>query len=160
MSREVISQKSVKDLGEVKLVGIRVVCAGEKYIEEIPKAAKILKERTNEIKNVLFSGQQVGAFIVEESSPEEDGYWICVQVDVYKDVPEDMSTLTVPPHKYATILHTGPNYHIKNSYEELHQWIAKQGLKRSNKSWNLEFYRGENQNPDNVRVELFDSIID
>lgn len=96
MSRDMIAQKSVKDLEVVKLVGIRVVCAGEKYLEEIPKAAKILKERTNEIKNVLFSGQQVGAFVVEESSPEEDGYWICVQVDEYKDVPEDMSTLTVP----------------------------------------------------------------
>ena len=159
MSRDMIAQKSVKDLEVVKLVGIRVVCAGEKYLEEIPKAAKILKERTNEIKNVLFSGQQVGAFVVEESSPEEDGYWICVQVDEYKDVPEDMSTLTVPPHKYATILHNGPNYQIKNSYEELHQWIAIKGLKRSNKSWNLEFYLRDNQNTDHVRVELFDSIM-
>jgi predicted transcriptional regulator YdeE len=160
MSRDFIAQKLVKDLGEVKLVGIRVVCAEEKYIEEIPKAAKTLKERTNEIKNVLYSGQQVGAFIVEESSLEEDGYWVCVQVDEFKEVPKDMSTLTVPPHKYATILHNGPNYLIKSSYEELHQWIAIQGLKRSNKSWNLEFYLRDNQNPNNVRVELFDSIID
>ncbi|MER2037310.1 MAG: hypothetical protein ABS944_04125 [Solibacillus sp.] len=56
-------------------------------------------------------------------------------------------------------MHNGPNYQIKNSYEELHQWIAIKGLKRSNKSWNLEFYLRDNQNPDHVRVELFDSII-
>ncbi|MCM3594887.1 GyrI-like domain-containing protein [Metabacillus idriensis] len=161
MNKGVKSNKYVKELEEVKIVGYRVVCAGEKYIEEIPKAARSLKERTEEINHVINSGRQVGAFVVEESSPEEDGYWIGVQVSVYKDIPEDMITLTIPPHRYAAILHKGPNAQIRKSYEELHQWIREKGYTRSNKSWNLEFYQIENkpENPENVQVELYDSIL-
>ncbi|WP_173916716.1 GyrI-like domain-containing protein [Halobacillus sp. Marseille-Q1614] len=161
MNQEVTSEKFIKDLGEVKLVGFRVVCAGEKYIEEIPRAAKVLKERIEEINNILNPGQQIGAFVVEESSPEEDGYWIGVQVSEYKDIPENMTTLTIPPHRYAAILHKGPNDQIRNSYEKLHQWIGEKGYTRSNKSWNLELYQKENQpeKPYDVRVVLYDSIL-
>ncbi|WP_283153689.1 GyrI-like domain-containing protein [Guptibacillus hwajinpoensis] len=161
MNQEVISGKFVKDLAELKIVGFRVVCPGEKYIEEIPKAAKVLKERTEEIKYIINSGQQIGAFVVEESSPEEEGYWIGVQVSEYKDVPEDMTTLTIPPHRYATILHKGPNDQIRSTYSELHKWIEQKGCKRAYDSWNLELYQKENEpiNSNDVRVELYDSIL-
>ncbi|WLD92304.1 GyrI-like domain-containing protein [Alkalihalobacillus sp. AL-G] len=158
MNQEVISEKSVKELGEVKIVGFRVVCADERYIEEIPKAAKVLKERTVEIENVTNSGQQIGAFVVEESSPEQDGYWIGVQVSEYKDIPENMTTLTIPAQRYATILHIGPNNLMRNSYAQLHQWIEEKGYIRSNTSWNLELYQKEND-PENLRVELFNYIL-
>ncbi|MBN8192970.1 GyrI-like domain-containing protein [Bacillus sp. NTK074B] len=147
----------VKELGEVRLVGFRVLCPGEKYVEEIPKAAMRLKERTEEIRNALQPSQQIGAFVVEESSPEEDGYWIGLQVSEFSNIPSDMTTLTIPPHRYATILHQGPNDQIRNSYEELHKWINEKGYTRSTQSWNLEIY--ENQNPLDVRVELYDAIL-
>jgi predicted transcriptional regulator YdeE len=151
----------VKDVGEVKLVGYRVVCTGDKYVEEIPKAAVRLKERKGEIKNALHTSQQIGAFVVEESSPEETGYWIGLQVSEYGDIPEDMTTLTIPPHRYATILHRGPNDQIRNSYEKLHRWISDNGYTRATKSWNLEIYHKENQpdHPSDVRVELYDAIL-
>ncbi|MBW3112329.1 GyrI-like domain-containing protein [Bacillus sp. MCCB 382] len=147
----------VKEVGEVKLVGFRVLCPGEKYVEEIPKAAQRLKERAGEIRNALEPSQQIGAFIVEESIPEEDGYWIGLQVSEFSDIPADMQTLTIPPHRYATILHQGPNDQIRSSYEELHQWIRDHGFTRSTHSWNLEVY--QNQNPSDVRVELYDAIL-
>lgn len=42
----------VVELSEKKLVGIRVVCPGDEYVNEIPKASIKLKERLNEIKDV------------------------------------------------------------------------------------------------------------
>lgn len=162
MSKETINQKTIKSLNEIKLVGFRVLCEGEKYIEEIPKAARLLKERSGEIKYVLEPGQQIGAFVVEESTPDEDGYWIGVQVEEYEDIPEGMVTLNIPSQKYAAIVHCGPNDRIRSSYEELHQWISEQGLERAIQGWNLEIYQKENdpENPGDVRVELLDSISD
>jgi predicted transcriptional regulator YdeE len=162
MSKETINQKTIKSLEEIKLVGFRVLCEGEKYIEEIPKAARILKERSGEIKNVLDAEQQVGAFVVEESTPDEDGYWIGVQVNEYEDIPEGMVTLNIPSQKYGSIMHHGPNDLIRGSYEELHHWISEQGLERAIQGWNLEIYQKENdpENSGDVRVELLDSISD
>ncbi|MDM5317271.1 GyrI-like domain-containing protein [Fictibacillus sp. b24] len=156
-----MSEMQVKNVGEIKLIGYRVICAGEKYIEEIPNAAELLKQRTNEIKNVLNAGQQIGAFIVDAPSPKEDGYWICVQVSQYETIPENMVALTIPPQRYATISHKGPNVQIRNSYEHLHTWIAEQGYTRTDESWNLEIYQIDNnpENPLDVRVELYDSIL-
>lgn len=151
----------LKSVGEVKLVGFRVVCPGDEYVKEIPKAAMKLQEKKGEIQNVLQPDQQIGAFIVEESSQEEDGYWIGLQVSDYGDIPRDMTTLTIPASTYGTILHQGPNHDIRQSYEQLHQWIHENGYTRSTKSWNLEIYQKENQpgDPSDVRVELYDAIL-
>ncbi|WP_449442969.1 hypothetical protein [Ureibacillus acetophenoni] len=32
----------------------------------------------------------------ENQTAEEDGYWVCVEVKEYEDIPSDMVTLTVP----------------------------------------------------------------
>ncbi|WP_226578174.1 GyrI-like domain-containing protein [Halobacillus litoralis] len=161
MKEGIITSKGIKDIGEVKIVGYRVVCEGEKYIKEIPKAAQLLKERTKEINHVMNSGKQIGAFVVEESTPEEDGYWIGAQVSKYEDIPQGMTTLTIPPQTYAAILHSGPNREIKAGYEDLHRWIEKEGYTRSNHTWNLEIYHKHNkpEDPSHVLVELNDSIL-
>ncbi|MGM7701824.1 GyrI-like domain-containing protein [Pseudalkalibacillus sp. Hm43] len=157
MSQEVINEKSVKELGQIKLVGFRVVCADNQYIEEIPKAANELAERINEIKNVMNVDQQIGAFVVEETTPEHEGYWVGVQVSEYQNIPENMTILTIPEQKYATLVHTGPNDLIRESYSHLHQWIEEQGYTRSNTGWNLEISPKQND-PQNLQVELMDSI--
>ncbi|MBA2174920.1 GyrI-like domain-containing protein [Halobacillus locisalis] len=156
-----IPQNTVKEIGEVKLVGFRVLCEGERYMEEIPKAARSLNKRKKEIKHVTDSGRHVGAFVVEESSPEEDGYWIGVQVRDYEDIPEGMTTLTIPPQQYATTLHKGPNDQIRTSYAALHKWIEEKGYTRADNRWNLERYHEETdpENPSDVHVELCDSIL-
>ncbi len=158
MSNKAIGKMEIKELNEVKLVGFRVFCEGDQYQEEIPQAAALLKNRVSEIKNILNDGRQVGAFIVDAPSDDLDGYWVCVQVSEYGDIPDDMVTLTVPPQKYATIMHNGANHFIMNSYEKLHHWIADNHFRRADQSWNLEFYQRIVNTPEDVLVELYDSI--
>ncbi|MFC0524914.1 GyrI-like domain-containing protein [Pontibacillus salicampi] len=153
--------KSIKHFGKVQLVGFRVLCDGEKYIEEIPKAASELKERTTEISNIVHPVQQIGAFIVDTPTPDKDGYWIGVPVSKYDNIPSNMITLTIPSQKYASILHKGPNNQIQSSYAELHKWMECNEYPRSNHSWNIELYQ-ENNDPahtSNVHVELCDSMM-
>ncbi|MRG86087.1 GyrI-like domain-containing protein [Salinibacillus xinjiangensis] len=150
--------KYIKKLEELKLVGFRVVCEGDQYINEIPKAAKRLQDRTSEIQHVLNSGKQVGAFVVEETTPEDEGYWVCVQVEEFAQIPEGMVTLTIPPQKYAAIMHKDSSHLIGQSYETLHKWIAEHGMKRSLRGWNLEFYQSVDPGSAQLEVELCDSI--
>ncbi|GIO27977.1 GyrI-like domain-containing protein [Ornithinibacillus bavariensis] len=151
----------IKDLEEIRLVGFRVLCEGDKYQEEIPKAANLLHRRTDEIKHVLNSGKQIGAFIVEEFPSEKDGYWVSVQVSKYEDIPKDMVSLTVPPQKYAITLHQGHKHLIRKSHERLQEWLIRKRIKSANDCWNLEFYQQFeiNENvPDDLEVVLYNSI--
>lgn len=157
MSDVTKQEKNIKELGELKLVGFRVLCSGDHYIVEIPKASIRLNERISEIKHITNPLHQFGAFVVENETADEDGYWVCVEVKEYEDIPSDMVTLTVPPQRYAVIGHTGSNVKIMDSYSELHKWIEENNYLRLKNKWHLEkFYRWNNI--ENVEVELFDTI--
>ena len=86
----------VVELHEMRLVGIRVVCPGDQYVKEIPKASVELKNRLQEIRDVVKPVRLVGAFIAEDVSGEKDGYWVCVEVHNMKQVPEGMASLVIP----------------------------------------------------------------
>lgn len=58
-----VCSKMIKELSELRLVGFRVVCSGDQYIEEIPKASLQLSKRIREIKHVLDPFHQYGAFV-------------------------------------------------------------------------------------------------
>lgn len=148
--------KTVKELGELKLVGFRVLCEGDQYINEIPKASEKLLNRMNEIKQVINPSLQVGAFVVDNSTEEEDGYWVCVEVKEYEDIPKDMVVLTVPPQKYGALRHKGSNSMIRNSYDTLHKWMEEEGLNRLTDTWHLEIYSSW-QDPQNIDVLLLDT---
>jgi predicted transcriptional regulator YdeE len=60
------------------------------------------------LKEVLNPARWIGAFIVGDYSDEEDGYWVCVEVNKYDEIPVGMISLTIPSQKYAVIRHTGP----------------------------------------------------
>jgi predicted transcriptional regulator YdeE len=159
MSGKILQEKiTIKDLGEQKLVGFRVLCEGDQYLQEISKASLNLQHRLKDIKHVISPDHQIGAFIVDAASEREDGYWVCVQVDKYEDIPSDMVTLTVPQQKYAVITHEGPNYEIKNSYEMLHQWILQNNYQRALNKWHLELFL-EFENKNHLMVRLFDTIL-
>ncbi|GAM13146.1 GyrI-like domain-containing protein [Mesobacillus selenatarsenatis] len=147
----------VKQLSELKLVGIRVLCPGEQYVIEIPKASKVLSERMDEIANVVNPSLQLGAFVVEHSSNEEDGYWVCVEVSEYEEIPKDMFALTIPAQMYAVLRHRGANVEIKQAYNELHQWIEVNGYQRLANKWHLEAFH-ECADPANIDVELMDTV--
>ncbi|MBT2682806.1 GyrI-like domain-containing protein [Bacillus sp. ISL-37] len=147
----------VKQLPEVKLVGIRVLCPGDQYVIEIPKASKVLSERMDEIANVVNPSLQLGAFIVDHSSNEEDGYWVCVEVSEFEEIPKDMVTLTIPAQMYAVLRHRGANVEIMQAYNELHQWIEVNGYQRLANKWHLEAFH-EWSDSANIDVELMDTV--
>ncbi|MBT2691667.1 GyrI-like domain-containing protein [Bacillus sp. ISL-55] len=147
----------VKQLPEVKLVGIRVLCPGDQYVIEIPKASKVLSERVAEITNVVNPALQHGAFVVDNSASEEDGYWVCVEVSEFEEIPKDMVTLTIPAQMYAVLRHRGANVEIKQAYNELHQWIEANGYQRLTNKWHLEAFH-EWSDPANIDVELRDTV--
>ncbi|GGA43891.1 GyrI-like domain-containing protein [Psychrobacillus lasiicapitis] len=151
-------QQNIKELDEMKLVGLRVQCLGDQYMSEIPKASMELQQRIDEIKQVINLSFQIGAFVVDNTTDEEDGYWVCVEVKEYENIPEGMVVLTVPSQKYAALRHIGANNMIRNSYENLHKWIEEKRLKRLKDKWHLEIYSSW-QDPKNVDVLLLDTII-
>jgi predicted transcriptional regulator YdeE len=149
----------IVELSEKKLVGIRVTCPGDQYVNEIPKASFKLKERLNEIKGVISPARLVGAFIAGDYSEEEDGYWVCVEVNEIRQVPEGMVSLEVPKQKYAVIKHKGPNFEIMNTYEKLHNWIEENNLERLHRSWHLEISNEwGNKELKDLEVDLYDTI--
>jgi len=154
-----MSEKNVIiiELGEIKLVGYRVLCPGDEFLIEIPKASINLHNRINEVKQKVDPSIQWGAFIVDESAPEEDGYWVGVEVEEYEEIPSGMVPLTIPPHRYAVIRHEGPNHLIRESYEELHNWVEKSGYIRLKEKWHLEKYYNW-KDTQNIEVELLDTI--
>ncbi|KMJ57667.1 transcription activator [Bacillus sp. LL01] len=152
-----ITEPRVKTLDEIKLVGYRVLCAGEKYAVEIPQASKRLETCFHEIKNVKNSEVQYGAFIVEAKTEQEDGYWVMVEVEEFEDTPAEMVTLGIPSQKYAAAKYKGPNKGIFDAYEELHNWAAEQGYGRLTEKWHVEIFEAWDD-PDNLVVELLDTI--
>lgn len=157
MSETILQNKAIKELDEIKLVGFRVLCPGDQYIIEIPKASLQLSERISEIKQVVNPLRQFGAFVVENETDEEDGYWICVEVKEYEDIPFDMVTLTVPPQRYAVSRYKGVNYKIMDAYNDLHLWIDENKYRRIKNKWHLEKFYSWKDN-ENVDVELLDTV--
>lgn len=133
----------IAELGQKKLVGIRVVCAGDQYVHEIPKAAVQLKERLAEIKSLIYPLRLIGAYVAGDYSEEEDGYWVSVEVEdsnetAEAEIPQGMVSLVVPRQKYAVLKHKGPHDQVSGSYVKLHQWIEANGLERIPRAWHLE----------------------
>ena len=147
----------IEELSEIRLVGFRVLCEGGQYINEIPKAVSQLKERLDEIQHITDFSVYYGAFIIDDYSNEEDGYWIAVQVSEYTNIPKGMLSLTIPPQRYAVKKFTGANDKIRDAYRSLHNWIEENGFERNLADWHLERYYGWS-NKENLRVDLLDTI--
>ncbi|MQR97220.1 GyrI-like domain-containing protein [Fictibacillus phosphorivorans] len=147
----------VKEQKEIKLVGLRVLCEGDQYIHEIPKASTALQSQLPSIQHVVDPSKQIGAFIVDASTVQEDGYWVCVEVENFENVPAGMVTLTIPPQRYASIQHVGRNEEIKDTYERLHKWTQKNGYVRLLNNWHIEVFYSFN-NVDRLKIELYDTI--
>lgn len=130
----------IKELGELKLVGLRVISTGHEYLRDIQKTAKTLNIRMRDIQQILQPENQIGAFIVEETCAEQDGYYVCVQVEDFHQVPKDMITLTIPSQRYAVLIHEGLNNQIKKSFEIIHIWIEDHGYKQLKNKWHLEWF--------------------
>jgi predicted transcriptional regulator YdeE len=147
------------ELKELKLIGIRLICEGDQYANEIPKTAVILKQRLIEIKHLVYPVSLIGAYIADDCSAEEDGYWACVEVDEFLEIPEGMAAITVPPQKYAVIKHSGPQQEVVNTYEKLHRWVEENGFERFRRSWHVEITMDwGNSVTKEIEVDLYDTI--
>ncbi|WP_245604612.1 GyrI-like domain-containing protein [Paucisalibacillus globulus] len=153
---KVIEHQKIIKGKELKLVGFRVLCQGEQYMVEIPKAVIELERRVSEIRHAIPS-VQIGAFVVETEKEEKDGYWICVEVEQYEDIPDGMVTLTIPSQRYATWHHNGPNIEIMGAYNKLHNWMLTNKYRRLTDRWHLEVYY-DWRNPSDIDVVLLDTI--
>ncbi|WP_083207824.1 GyrI-like domain-containing protein [Fictibacillus arsenicus] len=157
MKVQLIQNLSVKEVRELKLVGFRVLCGNDEYKNEIPKAVKSLSNRLNEIKHLLNKDIQFGAFFVDSKKEEEDGYWVCVEVEKFEDIPKDMVMITIPRQRYAAANFQGSNQQIFEAYDELHQWAEENGHKRLKNTWHIEIFQSW-EDSNNLKVELLDTI--
>jgi predicted transcriptional regulator YdeE len=152
-----MQKKTIKELDELRLVGFRVLCSGNQFLVEIPKASLRLSERISEIKQVINPFEQFGAFVVENETANEDGYWVCVEVKEYEDIPTDMVTLTIPPQRYAVTRHKGSNNKILDAYNDLHKWIKDNNYVRLKNKWHIERFF-DWKDTEKIDVELLDTI--
>ncbi|MFD2640215.1 GyrI-like domain-containing protein [Piscibacillus salipiscarius] len=146
-----ITFHGIKEIEEKKLVGFRVVCndmAG--YGEKIPKASMLLEQRKGEIKHLVEPVKLIGAFMAAESTEDEDGYWVCFEVNDFEDLPEGMVSLIVPKQKYAVLNFKGHASEIFHVYSHLHNWIDENGYQRKPNKWTLEIYNSWSGKEDNV----------
>jgi predicted transcriptional regulator YdeE len=130
---------TVDEMTELKLVGIRIQCAADEYVHEIPKGFEQMKERCSEIINAK-PHRLIGVYKPGDFSEEEDGYWVCAEVSELVDVPHGMVKLIVPPQRYFIIHHHGPVSEVWNTYNQSHQMITEEGYVRIIRAWHLEFY--------------------
>ncbi|MGE7946371.1 GyrI-like domain-containing protein [Lysinibacillus sp. NPDC093688] len=96
-------------------------------------------------------------FCCKHEYSEEDGYWVCVEVKEFEDIPHDMVTLIIPPQKYATLRHKGANHKIMDAYKNLHLWIEENRFERLKNKWHLEIFHSR-EDSENLDVELLDTI--
>jgi len=146
---------NIVQLEAKQLICLRIVCEGDQYVHEIPKAAAILQSRLAEIKETVNPERFIGAYVVGDCPEEMDGYWIGVEVKQLNEIPEGMVGLTVPSRKYAVITHEGPNTEIKETYKVLHRWMKSQGYERDLLAWHLEISEAGSE-----RIDLYDTIAD
>jgi predicted transcriptional regulator YdeE len=134
--------KGVTGLGEMKLVGFRVVCEDtDGYSREIPKTFLSLEEHREGIKHLVDPVKLIGAFKVTDSPQEDDGYWVCFEVKEIEEVPEGMVSLVIPAQEYGVLHFEGHASQIFGIYSHLHQWLDERGYQRQMEGWNLEIYR-------------------
>jgi predicted transcriptional regulator YdeE len=147
----------VKKMSELKLIGFRVVCSGDQYIIEIPKAASKLKERVHEIQHLINKHVQLGAFIAEDTAGDLDGYWVGMEVEKIEVIPPGMVSLTIPPQTYVSTFYQGTNHGIRDAYRDMHEWADINGYTRRRDLWHVErFYRCDSR--EKVEVELLDTV--
>lgn len=108
-----------------KAVGIQVVAEWEQLFTEMPKKWKNFKQRLHEIK------RRKNDVMMDISRSEESGVYvqlICVEVDEFEDVPQDMATLRLPGQKYIHHRHEGVVEKIAATFGEMYDWAEKEGI--------------------------------
>ncbi|WP_183163782.1 GyrI-like domain-containing protein [Alteribacter keqinensis] len=80
--------------------------------------------------------------MVDVTQIGEDGYWVGLEVEEFNRIPEGMTSLSVPPGKYAVKEYEGSASQIMKVYNELHNEMSSAGVRRDLQAWHLEEYPG------------------
>lgn len=141
--------KSVKV--EFKVVGIKGRGAFENLSIEVPKLAKQLISRSDEIQNHL--GIEIALFEPKKGSDHLEGeYYVGLKVkDSLIEVPYGMDFIEIA-HDYVST--RGKISNIGNLHSQLLRWTEEQGHTRNFESYIVETYHPVEEGEEEVQIYL------
>ncbi|MEK3994902.1 GyrI-like domain-containing protein [Psychrobacillus sp. FSL K6-2365] len=141
--------KSVKV--EFKVVGIKGRGAFENLSIEVPKLAKQLISRSDEIQNHL--GIEIALFEPKRGSDHHEGeYYVGLKVkDSLKEVPIGMDFIEIA-HDYVST--RGKISNIGNLHSQLLRWAEEQGHTQNFESYIVETYHPIEEGEEEVQIYL------
>ncbi|MCZ8539922.1 GyrI-like domain-containing protein [Psychrobacillus psychrodurans] len=141
--------KSVKV--EFKVVGIKGRGAFENLSIEVPKLAKQLISRSDEIQNHL--GIEIALFEPKRGSDHHEGeYYVGLKVkDSLKEVPIGMDFIEIA-HDYVST--RGKISNIGNLHSQLLRWVEEQGHTQNFESYIVETYHPIEEGEEEVQIYL------
>lgn len=136
---------------EFKVVGIKGKGAYENFSTEVPKLAKELLGRSDEIQN--HSGSEIALFEPKRDSNHLEGeYYVGLIVnDTLKEVPSGMDFIETA-HLYVST--TGKVSNIGNLHLQLLKWADEQGDTRNLENYIVETYHPMEKEEEVVQIYL------
>ncbi|WNG51610.1 GyrI-like domain-containing protein [Archangium minus] len=137
--------------GDIKLVGIKVVGRTQELSQRVPPAWLELTRKMEAIRHKVDPGLFYG--VTPESDHLNDGqggvysYWVATEVSAFEEVPEGMTTLSVPAQRYAVATCKGGPEQIEAAYIGLAQWVAAAGRQARADAYGFELYDVRRQRP-------------
>ncbi|WP_025025922.1 GyrI-like domain-containing protein [Caldalkalibacillus mannanilyticus] len=142
------------DKEDLRLVGVHLQCENlSEYQIEIPKAQQNLQSLMNKIEHIISPTIFYGVHKAD-ADETEDGYWKCVAVERYENIPEGLVTLTIPQGRYSVLLHTGSAKDIHHTYNHLHKQIEEAGLEIEMSRWTIEEYNFNQPTDHNINMKV------
>jgi len=130
-------EPTIKEIGELKLVGIKHFGLPE----EIHSVWMKLDPYYSKIKHT--AKPQVGIeYDYDEGKKVEGKFWIMAStlVEKLEDIPDGLDTAIIPAQKYAVFTHKGVIAKISETFERLYkEWLPKSDLELSG-DFNLQWY--------------------
>lgn len=136
---------------EFKVVGIKGRGAFENLSIEVPKLAKQLISRSDEIQNHL--GIEIALFEPKKGSDHHEGeYYVGLKVkDSLIEVPYGMDFIEIA-HDYVST--RGKISNIGNLHSQLLRWTEEQGHTRNFESYIVETYHPVEEGEEEVQIYL------
>jgi AraC family transcriptional regulator len=134
---ELTMEPTIKEIGELKLVGIKHFGTDK----DIPEVWMKMDPFYNKIKHT--AKPDVGIeYSWDESDEHKDNYWFMVSclVDKLQDIPDGLETTIIPAQKYAVFTHKGTIFTIGRTFKYIYnEWLPNSDLECSGR-YNLQWY--------------------
>lgn len=135
-----MQQPSIVEKPQLKVVGLEAsfihgLSPETTNFKVIPPLWETFCGRSNEVKNRI--GQEMFGIIygrpeAQRSHPDELQYIAAVAVSSIENVPEGMSSRTIPAGTFAVFIHRGPIQRIADTCREIYRvWLPQSGYEHS-----------------------------